>query len=48
MKNYRTRKDQHPSTRRRSLGSSFYQPQFSYRQVLFSWLGSFLGITILA
>ncbi|NJK29856.1 MAG: HPP family protein [Acaryochloris sp. RU_4_1] len=48
MKNYRTRKDQHPSARRRSPGSEFYQPQFSYRQVLFSWLGSFLGIATLA
>lgn len=28
--------------------SSLYQPQFSYRQMLFSWLGSFLGIAVLA
>jgi CBS-domain-containing membrane protein len=30
------------------LGSSIYQPQFSYRQMLLSWLGSFLGIATLA
>ncbi len=29
-------------------GSKIHQPQFSYRQVLFSWLGSFLGIGLLA
>lgn len=29
-------------------GSQIHQPQFSYRQVLFSWLGSFLGIGLLA
>lgn len=33
---------------RRSLGSSLYQPQFSFHQVLLSWLGSFLGIALLA
>ncbi|XWK90265.1 MAG: HPP family protein [Phormidium sp.] len=30
------------------LRSSLYQPQFSYSQVLYSWLGSFLGIAALA
>jgi len=37
---------QHPL--RRLPASSIYQPQFSYRQVLLSWLGSFLGIATLA
>jgi CBS-domain-containing membrane protein len=36
------------SLRRRSPRSSVYQPQFSYRQVLLCWLGSFLGIATLA
>lgn len=46
---------QQPASRRspkpvtlRVLGSSLYQPQFSWRQVLCSWLGSFLGIAALA
>lgn len=29
-------------------GSSVYQPRFSYQQVLFSYVGSFLGIATLA
>ena len=29
-------------------GNSLYQPQFSYHQVLLSWIGSFLGIALLA
>ncbi|MFZ4641098.1 MAG: HPP family protein [Nodosilinea sp.] len=33
---------------RRLAGNSQYQPQFSYHQVLLSWLGSFLGIALLA
>lgn len=40
-----------PTTKRissRLTGSSIYQPRFSYAQVLFSWLGSFLGIATLA
>jgi hypothetical protein len=32
----------------RLKGSSTYQPQFSYHQVLLSWLGSFLGIAVLS
>lgn len=32
----------------RLAGSSSYQPQFSYHQVLLSWLGSFLGIALLS
>jgi CBS-domain-containing membrane protein len=36
-----------PGSRSRSR-SSIDQPQFSYRQVLFCWLGSFLGIVTLA
>jgi CBS-domain-containing membrane protein len=32
----------------RSFGSSHYQPHFSFRQSLFSWLGSFAGIALLA
>lgn len=29
-------------------GNSLYQPQFSYHQMLLSWIGSFLGIALLA
>ena len=29
-------------------GSSVYQPRFSYKQILFSYIGSFLGIAALA
>lgn len=29
-------------------GSSSYQPQFSFQQALFSWMGSFFGIAVLA
>ncbi|MGE5656047.1 MAG: HPP family protein [Actinomycetota bacterium] len=29
-------------------GSSVYQPQFHYKQILFSYIGSFLGIAALA
>ena len=29
-------------------GSSTYQPRFSYKQILFSYIGSFLGIAALA
>lgn len=35
-------------TSKRPAGSSIYQPQFSFTQMLFSWLGSFLGIAALA
>ncbi|MFH7028786.1 MAG: HPP family protein [Heteroscytonema crispum UTEX LB 1556] len=32
----------------RTYQRSAYQPQFSYSQILFSWIGSFLGIAALA
>jgi len=32
----------------RLAGGSIYQPQFSFLQVIFSWIGSFLGIALLA
>ncbi|WNZ47717.1 HPP family protein [Leptolyngbya boryana CZ1] len=32
----------------RTMGSSIYQPEFSYAQIFSSWMGSFLGIATLA
>lgn len=46
LQSFRFRRDKRVAFRVR--GSSTYQPQFSYSQVLLSWLGSFLGIALLS
>ncbi len=38
----------HLQNSKRAVRGFAYQPKFSYSQVLFSWLGSFLGIAALA